>query len=154
MKSFLSSTRIYVIMSKLGQTGKITFLGGLSCGESIVKTVRDSKIIPVPEELLRVSSAFKGGIASQGHLCGCVSTSISLLGLKYGRIDKSGDLSVLDEKVSSFIDIFLKKQNSLQCRDITASFRKRDAFNTPERRAFCSEIVAWTLDTLVPFFKK
>ena len=130
------------------QRGKHNYMIGFSCGESIIKTVQESKIIKVPEELIRVSSSFKGGIVHKGDVCGCLLSSICLLGLKYGRISKEGDLKQLDKKVSEFYDKFKKKYKTVLCKEITKKFRDKNAFCTPERKKFCSVIVGSTLEDL------
>ena len=133
--------------------GKEYFLDELTCGESIIKAIKESNCIYVPEELIRVSSAFKGGIASKGHICGCLLSSISLLGLKYGRTNKEDNLELLDKKVSLFYEQFEKKNKSALCKEITKSFRDQGLFKSPERRKFCSEIVGQTLDDLNVFLR-
>ena len=41
------------------------------------------------ETLMKISSAFSGGIARQGNVCGAVTGALIALGLKYGGPDST-----------------------------------------------------------------
>ena len=48
------------------------------------------------DTLMKISSAFSGGIARQGNVCGAVTGALMALGLKYGGQDstKANDVAV------------------------------------------------------------
>ena len=41
---------------------------GFSCGEAIVKAIKEAKIIEVPEEIIKVASPFKTGIGKKRNM--------------------------------------------------------------------------------------
>ncbi|MCK4554396.1 C-GCAxxG-C-C family protein [Candidatus Parcubacteria bacterium] len=61
----------------IAQKAKENFLNGLSCSEAVVKTVKDDEsMIKIPDEVLRIASAFKAGIGCKGDVCGALLGAI------------------------------------------------------------------------------
>ncbi len=68
----------------------------------------------------RIGTSFAGGLARRGEVCGAVTGSLMVIGLKYGMVDEA-DSQARDktyELVNEFIDKFKEKHENLRCRDL------------------------------------
>lgn len=133
----------------IGQKGKETYLSGFSCGEAVVKVIKDSNIINMPPELIKASSAFKTGIGgTKGDLCGCLLAALAAIGVKYGRDNNEDDISIVNQKSADFYDRFKHEYGTLRCDELTKKFRDEHTFDSKERKEFCSEIVRFSAEQL------
>jgi len=95
------------------------FDGLLNCAESTSKAVADHFNLgncAFP----RAATAFGGGIARTGGMCGAVSGTLMGIGLLYGR-DEGGDHHRLDEvyaMVRHFTDEFTRRFGSTVCHEL------------------------------------
>lgn len=138
----------------LSQVGIENYLGSLTCGEAVMKTIVESNLVNGSDDMLKVSSSFRRGMGMKGDLCGCLLSAISLIGLKYGRKSKEDDIEVVDKKVAEFYDYFQKKHRFLECIDLTREFLETRQFNKPKRKEFCSNIVQDTVNELEVVLKE
>jgi C_GCAxxG_C_C family probable redox protein len=63
---------------------------------------------------MKISSAFSGGIAGTGNVCGAVTGALMALGLKYGE----GDSSKVNEVATKLFDEFISQHGSIICREL------------------------------------
>lgn len=78
--------------------------------------------------MLKAATGFGGGIGARGSLCGILSGSVMVLGLKHGR-GKNDDMSVsLDAymRCSRLMDWFNKEFGSIMCANLTGGVNFRD----------------------------
>ncbi|MGD9396942.1 MAG: C-GCAxxG-C-C family protein [Candidatus Thorarchaeota archaeon] len=66
------------------------------------------------ETLLKISSAFSGGIARQGNVCGAVTGALMALGLKHGGQDSRK----ADEVAVMFLREFKTLHGTVNCREL------------------------------------
>ena len=136
----------------IGLEAKQTYLDGFSCGEAVVKVVKDKGLLDnVTSEVIKASSAFKTGIgASKGDLCGCLLAGLVIAGIKYGRDNNKDDITEVNKKSGQLYDIFKEKYGTLRCDELTKKFRTEDpnVWDSQERKEFCSEIVKFVMEQL------
>lgn len=70
--------------------------------------------------VMKVASAFGGGISSMGETCGAVSGSLMALGLHFGphNADDKEQKEKLKEITGEFLKTFKERHGSLKCRDL------------------------------------
>ncbi len=66
------------------------------------------------ETLMKISSAFSGGIARQGNICGAVTGALMALGLKYGGQDSTK----ANEVAMKFLEEFGNLHGTVICREL------------------------------------
>lgn len=66
------------------------------------------------DTLMKISSAFSGGIARQGNVCGAVTGALMALGLKYGGPDSTK----IDEVAVKFLEEFESLNGTIICREL------------------------------------
>ncbi len=127
-------------MKDISEITKNLYLEGYNCTESILHGFKNTGLIDIPEEFLKIATGFRAGIAGSGCVCGVLSAGTMILGLKYGRKDKKESGKICDEKVKQFYDIFKNKYGSTCCKIITRKWKEN--FNSNERKIFCANIVS------------
>ena len=63
---------------------------------------------------MKISSAFSGGVARTGNVCGAVTGALMALGLKYGE----GDSSKVNEVAIRLFEEFKSLNGSIICREL------------------------------------
>ncbi len=124
---------------QISEITKNLYLEGYNCTESILHGFKNNGLIDIPSDFLKIAAGFRAGIAGSGCVCGVLSAGTIVIGLKYGRKDRSESNKICDEKVKQFYEIFKKKYSSTCCRVITKKWRNN--FNSEERRNYCAEII-------------
>jgi len=66
------------------------------------------------DNLMKISSAFSGGIAHQGNVCGALTGALMTLGFKYGGPDSRK----VNEVSMKFLEEFKSRNGSIICRDL------------------------------------
>lgn len=135
----------------IGQEGKETYLSGFSCGEAVVKAIKDSGIANIPSEAIKACSAFKTGIGGvKGNLCGCLLAGLVAVGIRYGRDNNTDDITTVNQKSAQLYDRFKEKYGTLRCDELTKEFHTDDpdVFASKDRKELCSEIVRFTVEEL------
>jgi C_GCAxxG_C_C family probable redox protein len=83
-----------------------------------------------------IGTGFAGGMARRGEVCGAVTGSLMIIGLKYGMANES-DSQARDktyELVNEFLDMFKAKHEHLRCGDLLQC-----DISTPEGRETAQE---------------
>ncbi len=96
------------------------FNSGYNCAESVLKAVAEEMGTPV-EDPQRFATAFGGGMARQGYVCGCLTGAIMAVGLLAGRTAPD-DLAGKDRVYAATTRLFEKfkaQAGAVDCRDIT-----------------------------------
>ncbi len=72
------------------------------------------------EDLLKVASAFGGGISGMGRTCGCVTGALMALGMKYGFNEEKDDVGKkrIGALAHQFMDKFAERCGSTECREL------------------------------------
>ena len=61
---------------------------------------------------MKIASAFSGGIARTGNVCGALTGALMALGLKYNDAEKSNEVAV------KLFDEFISINGSIICREL------------------------------------
>jgi C_GCAxxG_C_C family probable redox protein len=111
------------------------FEGDWNCCQSIIMTYGPLYGLPINTSS-RIGTSFAGGMARRGEVCGVVSGSLMVIGLKYG-MENETDSEKRDktyELVNAFLDKFKEKHEYLRCRDLLDC-----DISTPEGRKTAKE---------------
>lgn len=115
-------------MSKYSEKAIQLFLEGKNCSQAVF--VAFAPDLGLSEETaLAVSIGLGGGVGRMREVCGAVSGSAMLVGLKYPELDKA----VVYEKVRLIIDEFKKTNHSIVCKDLIG-LSKPESSSAPEAR--------------------
>lgn len=92
------------------------FKQGCSCSQAIVMSYGPE--LGLSEEIgIRVAAAFGGGIARRGEICGAVSGSLMILGLKLDK-NVENPKETLYAEVHDFISCFQERNGTVVCREL------------------------------------
>ncbi len=113
------------------------FNSGYNCAESVLKAVAETAGTDI-EHPERLATAFGGGIARQGYICGCLSGAAMAVGLLAGRTapdDVAGKERVYAATTRLF-ERFKLQAGAVECRDITGLI-----FDPPTHLNVCCPLV-------------
>lgn len=98
-----------------------------NCAQSVLTSFTEDLGL-AEDELLRVSSAFGGGIARQQFTCGAVTGAAMVLGLKFGKgLNDSDEKKQLTyDKTLKLFDEFTQLNGSTDCRKLLNNLDMRD----------------------------
>lgn len=118
------------------------FNAGFACSESIVYAIRKHFKLELSEDAIAMSSGFPWGLGGGGCICGALAGGTMMLGYFFGRT-KPGDpkISKCFEHCQELHDDFCKHCGASCCRSLTRGMEK----NSPQRKAQCTEFVAFTV---------
>ncbi len=115
------------------------FNSGYNCAESVLKAVVETLGTNL-EDPQRFATAFGGGVARQGYVCGCLSGASMAVGLLAGRSspeDLEGKERVY-AAVMRLFESFKTRAGSAECRDITGL-----KFDEPTHHEVCCPLVGF-----------
>lgn len=106
---------------------------GYHCSESTLRAAAQVLGVPISEELLRVSSVFRGGGGGYGGRCGVAEAGLMMIGLLYGRSDESGDSEAYSYLARLWLKRFRLHFVSLNCADLLPATKERSPENNCAR---------------------
>ncbi len=115
-------------MSKYSERAVQLFLEGKNCSQAVFVSFATDFGLP-EETALAVSIGLGGGVGRMREVCGAVSGSAMLVGLKYPELDKAE----VYEKVRMIIDEFKKTNHSIVCKELLG-LSKPETSSVPEAR--------------------
>ena len=104
------------------------FLEGYNCAQSVFCAFAQDYGIDL-NTALKMSSSLGGGMGRMREVCGAVSGSAMLVGLKYPEYDKTQ----VYEKVRAIADEFKKTNHSIVCKELLG-LSKPENSSVPEAR--------------------
>ena len=106
-------------ISPSAQTAAKRFSGGYRCAEAIL-TSYGGRVGLNRDLSMKIGCAFGGGLGSCGDVCGAITASIIILGLKHGRTDKNDSDKRIktDRRVQKFLKKFKLKNKHIRCNDL------------------------------------
>lgn len=94
------------------------FAQGFSCAQAVFSAVADAHGLPT-ETALRVASAFGGGIARRGEVCGAVTGAMMAIGWGCGHSTTDDESKERTYAVSNeLLTRFAASHGSLRCREL------------------------------------
>jgi C_GCAxxG_C_C family probable redox protein len=127
---------------------KSNFAQGFNCSQSVLLAFADELGLK-PGMAARITSAFGGGVARSGRICGAVSGGLMVLGLRYGNniATDRGAKEATYALARRYMEEFAKRHGSVDCPALLGcdigtpqgmqQARERDLFTRQ-----CSEYVA------------
>jgi len=113
------------------------FLGGFNCAESSFWGVSQALGLPMNHELMRVGTAFGGGIGGCKSTCGALSGAIMAVGLALGRTSPDAEEKRIAYRAAKTVyDGFVSNLKSDACRDLNPA-----GFDWPGLREHCAAFV-------------
>lgn len=111
---------------------------GLSCSESVLKSLVNNFDMNVSSEIVRVASGFSGGMGGSGCTCGTISGAVIAIGLLFGRSEGSDPSIQKAKELSRNIhDKFKEYHHATCCRSLTRGLKP----GTSERLNQCCSFV-------------
>ena len=92
------------------------------CAPTVMRSIGE-RSAPGEDWLVRLSAGMPGGIGNTGHECGAVTSSLVLLGMRYGLRDVEGGLPVLIDRSHALCQRFVARHDTLQCEEIRGDDR-------------------------------
>ena len=92
------------------------------CAPTVIRTLGET-YAPGEDWLVTLSAGMPGGIGNTGHECGAVTSSLVLLGLRYGLRDIDDGLPVIFDRSHALCQRFLDRHKTLQCEEIRGDDR-------------------------------
>jgi C_GCAxxG_C_C family probable redox protein len=69
------------------------------------------------ESCIKIASAFSGGVAQLGSICGGLNGALMAIGLKYGGTTREA-FDIVNEKSRQILDEFKALHGSIMCREL------------------------------------
>lgn len=115
-------------MSKYSERAVKLFQEGKNCSQAVFAAFAPDFGLS-EETALQVSAGLGGGVGRMREVCGAVSGSAMLVGLKYPELDKAGVYA----KVQEIAEEFKKTNPSIVCKELLG-LSKPEHSSTPEQR--------------------
>ncbi len=115
-------------MSKYSDRAVELFLEGKNCSQAVFAAFAPDLGLS-EETALAVSIGLGGGVGRMREVCGAVSGSAMLVGLKYPELDKTE----VYERVRMIVDEFKKTNYSIVCKELLG-LSKPETSSVPEAR--------------------
>lgn len=102
---------------------------GFHCSESSIRAVSETLGIELPEDILKVSSGFRGGGGGYMERCGITEAGIILISYLYGRTNPEADVADYSYLIRVLHERFIREMGSYICRQLLPFSQK----NTPDK---------------------
>ena len=117
-----------IYLSKYSDRAVELFTSGNNCSQAVFAAFATD--MGLSEEMaLSISAGLGGGVGRMREVCGAVSGSAMLVGLKYPELSKAE----IYEKVREIIDEFKKTNHSIVCKELLG-LSKPENSSVPEER--------------------
>ena len=129
------------------------FEAGYSCSQSVLGVFADDFSLPHPTAM-KLTTAFGGGLAGCGEICGALSGALMVIGLRFGRVIPD-DFAAKEKTYESTLEIlksFESKHGSLLCRYLRIEDRSTPAREKAAHEK-CSDYVRDIVLLLEKLFK-
>lgn len=91
---------------------------GFDCAQTVLAHFADDLDME-EDDAFKIASAFGGGIAGTGGMCGCVTGALMALGMKYGFTEPDAIAkNIMNAKNAEFLSSFKERCGSIYCRDL------------------------------------
>ncbi|MBR6653792.1 MAG: C_GCAxxG_C_C family protein [Oscillospiraceae bacterium] len=124
---------------------------GFDCAQTVLAHFADDLDLE-EETALMITSAFGGGIAGTGNMCGCVTGALMALGMKYGFTEPDAIAkNIMTAKNNEFLAKFKERCGAINCRELLGVdvSDPEQAAEAPERiQARCPHFVTAACDIL------
>ena len=124
---------------------------GFDCAQTVLAHFADDLDLE-EETALMITSAFGGGIAGTGNMCGCVTGALMALGMKYGFTEPDTIAkNIMTAKNNEFLAKFKERCGAINCRELLGVdvSDPEQAAEAPERiQARCPHFVTAACDIL------
>lgn len=98
------------------QKAKSRFENGYACSQAVLSTLAP-KLGLDEETAFKISSAFGGGMAHHGEVCGAVTGALMALGLKFSSATKD-NAEIVRDASQELMRRFEAEKGSLRCREL------------------------------------
>lgn len=115
-------------MSKYADKAVELFESGCNCSQAVFIAFASDLGLDT-ETALRISIGLGGGVGRMREVCGAISGSAMIVGLKYPELDRAG----VYEKVRHIADEFKKSHPSIVCKELLG-VSKAESSSVPEKR--------------------
>lgn len=92
------------------------------CAPAVMQTIREFTA-PDKEWLVKLAAAMPGGIGNTGFECGAVTSSLALLGLRYGLREIDQGLPTVIDRSYALCGRFVECHQTLMCKEIRGNDR-------------------------------
>ena len=117
-----------IILSKYSERAVELFMNGKNCSQAVF--VAFATDLGLTEEMaLSISVGLGGGVGRMREVCGAISGSAMVVGLKYPELSKAE----VYEKVRAIMDEFKKTNHSIVCKELLG-LTKPESSSVPEER--------------------
>ena len=137
-----------------------------NCCESTLLRIDEGRPLPgFDEDLMRLASAFGGGVMGWGSVCGAVSGASMALGLIYGTEgeEPTGEYDDIRSDMREFGQVFMsefeREFGSVNCRDLlgidrrTEEGKKRFEELRSQGVLHCGDYVEWASNKIFEMLK-
>ncbi len=138
-----------------------------NCCESVlIRIDKDSPLPGFDNDVMKIASAFGGGVAGWGSVCGAASGAAMALGLIYGTDgdeqpnEFQGKRDLLRDRTQRFLQAFQEEFGSVNCMDLlgvdrrTEEGRRRYGELKAQGVFRCGEYVEWAAEKVIEMFDR
>lgn len=119
-----------VFLSKYSDRAVELFMEGKNCSQAVFAAFAPD--LGLTEEMaLSISIGLGGGVGRMREVCGAISGSAMVVGLKYPELDKAGAY----EKVRAIADEFKKTNPSIVCKELLGLVKPENSCVPEDRTA-------------------